>query len=155
MNCSVCDKKNVLTCTYCSHPACSSCIERYLLETTHEPHCMSCRKEWSHEWLRDNLSASFIQSYRNRIEKLLFEKECSLLPQTQPIVHLHQRMNEYDHSLSELYKQMKEVQDQIKDLNIHKENIKKELCNQKHNKYTFSCPYISCKGYVNSNDQYK
>lgn len=151
MNCSVCGKKNVLQCTYCSYPACASCIERYLLETVHDAHCMSCRKEWSHEWLRDHLSASFIQLYRNRTEQLLFQKECYLLPQTQPIVHLHQHLNQYDQSLHELYKKIKYFQDQITEIQIHKDNIKKELCHQKRDSYSFSCPYQGCKGYVNSN----
>ncbi len=153
MNCSVCEKKTVIPCPYCSYNACSSCIEHYLLESVHEPHCMSCRKEWSHEWIREHLSSSFIQLYRKRIEQLLFDKEVTLLPQTQPIVHLHQRLHQCNESISELQLQSKLIQDQIKQIHIQKDQVMKELCSQKKESYTFSCPYSSCRGYVNANHQ--
>ena len=49
MKCSICitnyiDSKNKLTCDYCGFEACRKCITKYILNTSNEPSCMSCKR---------------------------------------------------------------------------------------------------------------
>jgi len=95
MSCDVCcdgfnkSSRAHITCPYCPFSACSGCSERYLLETTQDAHCMSCRKSWSREILVNNFTQKFVsRDYKNRRESLLLEREKSLMPATQPYVEL-------------------------------------------------------------------
>lgn len=101
MSCDVCgDQFNRSTrmqtkCPYCPYSACSGCAERWLLETTHDAHCMNCRKAWNREILVSNFSNKFVsRDYKNRRESLLLEREKSLLPATQPYVELERKVRE-------------------------------------------------------------
>ena len=99
MSCDVCcevfnrSSRSKITCPYCPFSACSGCSERYLLETTQDAHCMSCRKSWSREILVNNFTQKFVgRDYKNRRESLLLEREKSLMPATQPYVELERKV---------------------------------------------------------------
>ena len=99
MSCEVCcevfnrSSRSKITCPYCPFSACSGCSERYLLETTQDAHCMSCRKSWAREILVNNFTQKFVgRDYKNRRESLLLEREKSLMPATQPYVELERKV---------------------------------------------------------------
>ena len=81
------------TCPFCPFSACSACSERYLCETQEDAHCMACRKGWSREILSGNFSQKFMSKiYKTRREDLLFEREKSLMPATQPYVEIEKNI---------------------------------------------------------------
>ena len=97
--CDVCCEKfnsstrSRVTCPYCPFNVCSGCVERYLLDTSEDPHCMSCRKAWTREILCSNLSGKFVtKTLKERREELLFERERSLMPATQPYVETEKKV---------------------------------------------------------------
>lgn len=99
MSCDVCcddfnrSSRSKIICPYCPFSACSGCSERYLLETTQDAHCMSCRKSWAREILVNNFTQKFVsRDYKNRRESLLLEREKSLMPATQPYVELERKV---------------------------------------------------------------
>ena len=101
MSCDVCcddfnrSSRSKITCPYCPFSACSGCSERYLLETTQDAHCMSCRKSWAREILVNNFTQKFVsRDYKNRRESLLLEREKSLMPATQPYVELELKVRQ-------------------------------------------------------------
>ena len=53
--------------------ACKSCVRKYLLSTTKEPHCMNCKKAWNQDFITMNLNRSFVsQEYKQaRMDALL------------------------------------------------------------------------------------
>lgn len=82
-------------CPYCPFSACSACSERYLCDTTGDAHCMACRKGWSREILVDNFSQKFVtKTWKTRRENLLFEREKSLMPATQPYVEIEKKIRQ-------------------------------------------------------------
>ena len=82
-------------CQFCPFRVCSGCTERYLLDTTEDAHCMACRRPWSRENLVDNLSQKFVTKvYKARRENLLFEREKSLMPATQPFVEVELKVRQ-------------------------------------------------------------
>lgn len=101
MTCGVCcepynrSNHSLVTCRYCSYETCSTCAERYLLETPEDPHCMNCRRGWSREILVDNFTQKFVsRTFKTRREELLLERERSLMPATQPFVEVERKIRD-------------------------------------------------------------
>lgn len=90
MTCNVCvsDYTKVLRkpikCPFCEYDACSTCIQQYLLSTPETPHCMSCRKSWSRNFISKEFTMKFLNTtYKQHREVILFDKERALMPMTQ------------------------------------------------------------------------
>lgn len=91
MNCNICcEKYNQTTrkeicCNICHNSSCRKCIIRYILgEIDIDAHCMFCRKPWSLEFFRKNMTTSFFtKEWKHHIENILFQEEVSKLPETQ------------------------------------------------------------------------
>lgn len=74
-------------CQYCPDHACSKCHERYLLQTYEDPHCMHCKKPWSHEFMVSTFTKTFLAGpLRLWRRKVLMEREKAVLPAMQPFV---------------------------------------------------------------------
>lgn len=68
----------------CDFVACIACAKRYLLESHEDPHCMSCRRAWGREDLKNNFGPTFVSTtYKKHRENILFERERAMLPATQ------------------------------------------------------------------------
>ena len=92
-----------IACPFCPFSACASCHERYLCETAEDAHCMNCRKGWTRETLVDNFTQKFVsRTYKQRREELLFEREKSLMPATQPYVELEKKIRSLNPKIAEL-----------------------------------------------------
>lgn len=103
MTCTVCvnDYTKVLRkqikCPFCDYDACSMCIQQYLLSTPETPHCMACRKSLSRYFIASNFTMKFLNTaYKEHRENILFEKERSLMPMTQPDVERELRIRAYN-----------------------------------------------------------
>jgi len=99
MTCSVCcepfnrSNHSRIVCRYCPYETCSTCAERYLLDTPEDPHCMNCRRGWTREVLVENFTQKFvIRTFKARREALLLERERSLMPATQPYVEIEKKI---------------------------------------------------------------
>ena len=38
-------------CQFCDFSSCRECVQRYILSTTNDPHCMSCKNAWNREYV--------------------------------------------------------------------------------------------------------
>lgn len=87
-DCSVCcETVRCSECPYCKFSVCFTCTSTFLLGISKDSHCMNCNKLWNREVLSQLLPKSFINGkYKWHRENILFEKEKSLFPATQPIV---------------------------------------------------------------------
>lgn len=94
-------------CPYCPYEACASCSEQYLLNTDQDAHCMQCRKGWDRQILVANFSSKFVtKTYKERRENLLFDRERSLMPATQPYVELEIRTRKLAAEIAELNREL-------------------------------------------------
>ena len=105
-------------CQYCNYEVCTTCAETYLLNTTQDAHCMKpdCKKAWNVEFMSNTFTKKFLNAtYKKRREEVLFDRERSLLPETQPYAELQKRvydiekleepiLTEIDKTKSKLYK---------------------------------------------------
>jgi hypothetical protein len=128
--CSICcdtftKTRAAVSCANCAAVACSRCIKAYLLSVATEPHCMQCRHIWSRSFLDAHLPHSWLEGdLRRHREKILFDRERSLLPATQPAAEIERQKRIYgeelvplEHALSDLRQQRAQVKDAIRDGN--------------------------------------
>ena len=113
MSCDVCTEKfnkstrAKVTCPWCPFNQCVTCAEKYILGHSSDPHCMNCNKGWSRETLHDNFSLKFInRDLKARREALLFERERSLMPETQPYVEAELKVRHHGKKILEINKQV-------------------------------------------------
>lgn len=113
MECLVCrDKFSLRTrkpvdCPYCQFTCCMSCFKQYLLSIASEPACMSCKVQFSYDFLIEQLPPTFWhREYKNFRKNLLLSKEESLLPETQTCITRIRRKDEF-------YKHVKSVRAEI------------------------------------------
>lgn len=154
--CSVCietytrrDRKKV-TCPSCEYEVCSQCVQRYLLDTVNDPHCMGCKKAWGREFLDNNLQKTFInKKLKEHRENILFEREKSYFPQDQVIISRE--------------KEARRIEKMIEDYEIQIANLR-YTCNQlradvgrirsgvgrTNERVTLvrKCPIENCKGFL-------
>jgi hypothetical protein len=118
MSCPICINKltkcRTITCPFCDFSSCQSCAETYITSSADDSNCMSCKNRWDREILLQLFPKVFVQKrYKSHRENVLFERELSLMPATQPLVE------------RELVK--REIQKKIQQAYTHRNNLKHEL----------------------------
>jgi len=71
-------------CNTCHKDVCSKCVERYMLSSVEDPHCIHCRTAWNRAFLTTFLSSTFLnKTYYAYRQTVLLNREKSFLPQYQ------------------------------------------------------------------------
>jgi hypothetical protein len=85
--------RKAVTCPRCDASACTRCVKTYLLTNTIEPKCMGCQSAWDMDFVRKNLSKSFLDSQykKHQVSALLSRAEASL-GEMQPFVAVRARI---------------------------------------------------------------
>ena len=101
-DCSICcetynlsTKKEVI-CPFadCNFSNCKTCVRTYLLGTTADPHCMTCKKPWDQKFIIANLNRAFCdKEYKAHRKDLLVEREISKLPETMHLAERQKKIN--------------------------------------------------------------
>ena len=88
-------KVKKIQCQYCEAHACRGCLQRYILSSYDDPHCMSCKRGWSPEFMAASFGITFRSiTLRQHRRKVLFEREKAMLPALQVYVE-HKREREF------------------------------------------------------------
>ena len=167
MDCQICcEKTNKSTrvpvnCNYCEYSICRTCFQRYLLESSIDPHCMNCKKIFTRDFLSSNCTSVFItKTYKTHRENVLLDREKCMLPATQPYVviekerekiHLEIRKieiykNELQNIIHESNEQIRGLYTQSRNLNV--ENVNTSVTEAK--KFVRKCPMTECRGFLSS-----
>ena len=88
--CSICIEnftaklRRCIKCPYCSETICAQCLEKYLLNTIEDPHCVSCRRGWSQSLLQTFCTKTFLtKTYADYRSNILLNRSKSYLPRYQ------------------------------------------------------------------------
>lgn len=138
---------------------------------------MSCNQKWDMQFLSQSLPMTFINStLKKHRETILFERELSLLPSTQPAVKRELKIRKYRAQLVELkadktakeisfrsrenYENFQEtlnfrleirnIQDRIKVIKTKLRNCINSTPEEKKKLYVRNCPVEDCRGFVDS-----
>lgn len=154
----------MVACPFCNFEACRTCHQTYLLN---EPIsiCMSCKKEWSREFLRKQFTAAFLNKpYRIHLEEVAFEQEKALMPETQLEVEriikraeIKVKLDEIDMQIRELKREKYFLQKKYDRGITQPENRTEAEDNQDQvphalHKYSISrkCPMDECRGFLST-----
>ena len=73
-----------IECASCHKDLCTKCIERYLLSTIEDPHCVYCRAAWPRPFLSTACTNTFLnKTYYAHRQTILVNREKSFLPNYQ------------------------------------------------------------------------
>lgn len=159
--CQICAsrKKTVFPCPYCSYMSCIACNEHVILDSINPPACVSCKHEWSTDFLHSTFSRAFItKRYQKHREKVLFEREKALLPATQPHVAQARRRIEIDKQLLTVRRALNEARARVRELSrretILRNNAMSEDTTSEEKKesvlYVAPCPSPDCRGFLST-----
>ena len=158
MDCNICCDKihgtnPVVACGFCDFESCNRCTERYILESNDDAHCMNCKKGWTNDILHKKMTKTFVtKKYKKHREDVLFDREKSLLPQTQPDVDAELRRRERQKVLRQLKSEEYELRRKLGELQVamneveYADEIVTNSANRSH--YTRKCPVETCKGFL-------
>ena len=123
-----CEKFNLSTrkkvdCSYCPFNFCRSCCSEYLLNVPNDPQCMNCKKPWSREFLATSFTQVWMNTdYKAKREELLYDRERSLMPATQPYVEKEAQKRNEEKTIKKYEKEREEL-----NAEYHKVRNMKEL----------------------------
>ena len=177
-NCDVCCEKlnkinhKKVKCPFCDLTSCRSCSQRYILESFQDPHCMGCKTAWNREFV-DSFCTKYFRTteLKRHRENVLFERECALMPDTQPEVEriiqmrrIRRIIREQKQKLLELHHRYQTLQlgepipDEIRilyrEMEItyrHLEQIRNSgtIIDNEPRRFVRQCPIEECKGFLN------
>ena len=177
-NCDVCCEKlnkinhKKVKCPFCDLTSCRSCSQRYILESFQDPHCMGCKTAWNREFV-DSFCTKYFRTteLKRHRENVLFDRECALMPDTQPEVEriiqmrrIRRIIREQKQKLLELHHRYQTLQlgepipDEIRilyrEMEItyrHLEQIRNSgtIIDNEPRRFVRQCPIEECKGFLN------
>ena len=156
-NCVICDETfnksahSLVTCLYCSFDACRSCCETYMLEQPIAK-CMNtaCGKEWTRKFIVSQFTKSFVNgAWKKHVEKVLFDKETALLPNTQAVVEREIHKEKLTVEMDECAKLIKELEKRRRNLKIQA-NMGFDPANSERKTFVRACPVDNCRGFLSS-----
>lgn len=163
--------KKAIECPGCQRGVCRNCIQKYLLETMTDPHCMftECRAVWPIFFLRQSLPKSFIQKeFQPHRANMLFQRQLSLIPQTMPFIECNNQLYQaeeevekasravmeavsHEQSMKERVIQYRHRLRQIRNHLIggqNNDNVPFLLEEQQNKRYQRPCPVEDCRAYL-------
>lgn len=170
-SCNICceyynkSTRAVVKCCFgdCNFESCKSCVRKYLLTNTNDPHCMNCKKSWSQDFLTMNLNRSFVsQEYKEKKMDMLLEKEMSKMPQTMEAAEREKKIELVKEESSKLDEEIMILNEKVKNLNREKRMARDKIYRLRNNqpergaekkKFIMPCPGNDCRGFLSS--QYK
>ena len=154
--CNVCvedfnkTNRTKVTCK-CGFEACRECIKKYLMDQTTDAHCMSCKVQWNRQFLNESFEKTFItKTWKTYREKLLFEKELAMMPETQvyveKLVNIEKKEIEKKNMREELTKFLERFDACDKELS----ELKNSGIDTSRREFIRHCPNGDCRGFLNT-----
>ncbi len=163
MSCPICisnynkGNKTEVKCYFddCNYSSCKECIRTYLTGTTHEPHCMKCRKKWSLEFTKASLNASFIQKeYKQHRKTILTDRVISQIQEYYPDAVLLSQRRKNELEIRKIEEEVNELRHQIRDkynlIDRIRNGTGKNNEQNEYRKFVMPCQTTGCRGMLSS-----
>lgn len=150
-----CEKKTSLVkCPYCPYEACDGCYERFILDSINKPSCMSCKKQFSDDFVASSFSKVFrTKRLKAHRENLLLEIEMARMPATQPHVEYLKKREEMKEEIDLLAYQIKEMTIRRRELLEQYRwgtDAREEKLESEKSSYVGACPKNDCRGFLST-----
>jgi hypothetical protein len=168
MTCSVCCdpytaiQRKEVACANCGYGACTRCVKAYLLSQLTYPNCMNCHHVWNREFLDTHLTRAWregeLKEHRGR---LLWDRERSLLPATQPDVEIEVKKRGYAADIeafaaeaAPLRERLKAIDDEIaRRQHFIARGVERGAAEEKpaeRRQFVAACPAADCRGFLST-----
>ena len=149
-------------CVACDYAPCVRCAKTFLLASLTDPCCMNCRNHWSRAFIDDNFTASWRSNeLKKHREQVLFDRERSLLPATQPLVEraaermlLEEKKRQAFNAKLEAHRAYLRASqlwsDAINDLHNFDRGRSQPQGEQQRREFVAACPTEDCRGFLSS-----
>lgn len=147
-----------LACLYCGYEACRACNETYILSET-IPKCMNvaCGREWTRKYLNTSFTKTFLAgAYKKHREDVLFDRERSLMPETQiyvqyinEIAALEAEHKRTEAELAEIYARRSAISSNIWRIQQIL-NGRSSVANGETLRFVRKCPDGECRGFLST-----
>jgi hypothetical protein len=144
-----------IACPRCAYAACARCVRAYLLTQT-DPGCMRCHVAWDRVFLDSQLTATWRNGeLRRHRERVLFDRERSLLPATQPAVEREAEQRARAAARREVLRRIKELQTELREARKQCYELSRVVRRPANERRSFvaACPGEACRGFLS--DDYK
>lgn len=124
--CNTIKRKTSLTkCPYCDFQSCKDCVCQYILsQSGKNAKCMSCNKEFTRNDLLNITNRTFVdKDYKVHRQKIFYEREKSLLPDTQPLIQVELAIRKLRIDNSSLWNEFKLIRKNLNNVTNEYYNI--------------------------------
>lgn len=154
MSCPICceefnlSSRKKIECPKCEGVFCTSCVKTYILQDQGDI-CMSCRCEWTNDFLASNLTRKFMTTeYREQNRKRVIEREIALLPEAmieaenqRNIIILRNKIKEVDKEVQKLITLKHDYEMEIEVYRRRPKITESDMVSGK-------CPKALCRGFI-------
>lgn len=140
-------------CPFCDLKVCRACVQRYLLETSNDAHCMGCKSAWGREVVDEACTKTFRnRQFKEHRENILMERERCRLPETQPYVERRIRAMELTQDLVNLNQQIRALYRERSNLEdqIHAARYNTPIQLSERRQFVRKCPVEDCRGFLST-----
>lgn len=148
--------RKLIKCEYCDFAACRTCCQRFVLSEV-EPHCMnnSCGRTWSRKFIQNAFTNNFVKSeLKKHREDVLFDREKSLMPATQPLVEKEIEIEQLKKSIGHIDIEMRQLAIKRRDLCDRMNRVvystTYKITEKAENDFVRECPDANCRGYLST-----
>lgn len=147
-----------IKCLYCGFGSCTECTKKYLLDSTKDPHCMSCGVGWNKEFVFQCFSKAFFnKDLKEKRERDLLEREKSMLPASIAYAEEEKRKRNIQKEIDAIELQKTELYKQLGVLNDHIFRKRNEMyggggkaVEKEKRVFVRACPSTGCKGFLST-----
>lgn len=149
-----------IKCEYCDFTACRKCCCTFILNET-DPKCMdtaNCNRVWSRKFINSKMTKQFVNFvFKKHREQVLYDREISLLPATQPLVEHQMKLEKIDNEIRELSNEITQIK--LKIFTMQRErtrrvntynNVDNETSVSQRTTFIRPCPDNNCRGFLSS-----
>lgn len=159
-----CQRKKV-ECGVCDMAVCSTCLQTYLLTLQGDAQCMHCRRVLDGDFLATHLSKTWLLSrYKEHRERVLLDREMSLLPESQHILANYRRAEDLKLIVAALETERRALKEQLDDtvrqLALHRLDLDalrrnnyvdaSAAATRERRQFVRACPVAECRGFLSS-----
>ena len=141
-------------CPFCDLKVCRACVQRYLLETSNDPHCMGCKRAWDREVVDEGCTKTFRnKQLKEHRETILMERERCLLPEAQPYVERRLRVEKLSIELTGLNMDIRELMRKRALLEEERYNLQWnniQITSTEKKQFIRKCPVEECRGFLST-----
>lgn len=164
IECTICVEPTtpslVVVCPFCDFRCCKTCFTRVILDDSHDAHCMNCKRRFDREMMLSLTSAKFVNvQYKAHRERLLLEREVSMIPATMPYVELERNTRVARDKMATLMEERRVIERRLVAISHEittQQNIARqtepnmEVDSAERRVFTQRCTHENCRGWLNT-----